>query len=516
MSSGRTAQSLAIWQGYPFVQPDVLRCGCAGHHFILARLRHSGARRLTETLGGLKTHPEEEVVAHLTDMEELLAGIPQVDIRDYMREAMNCYMAGAYRGSLVLSYIALFDDLLMKLGELANVNATAKKIFLEASKKKGDQDIYESYLIDQLTSKSLISGLDSSFLTTLQTLRNKSAHPSGHRPSAEEARFIFFEVVDRFLSKPILSTTHLVDDLITRLKNTNFFPRMSISEIGNVVRDELATLHEEAIPQLVVKMSLAVTSTDSVTKKNAGVFLIGLATIDNPPANQALQGKLISVKADDSTYHDVLMQVISANGKLVSGLNGTTVVRLRAIIATKIAKVTSALSETNPSHPTQALSSIAAAIPEVDFVTTYKPELQALFERRAHSEFVVNLVTEKPSLRPIYIPILLAKAGSADFATANSFSNGVDKIDGALSTLLTEEQALHLVVVIIKAATWGAWAAKAVVSAKFAGTPSLRTKALSFIARDEAAAMAYIEETLGESKPVSEFIAANLTDEEPA
>ena len=116
-------------------------------------------------------------------MEELLARIPGADIRDYMREAMSCYMAGAYRGALVLSYIALFDDLLTKLGELGNVNSEAKLIFTEATKKKTDQDVYESYLINQLTSKNLISGLDSSFLTTLRTLRNKSAHPSGHKPS---------------------------------------------------------------------------------------------------------------------------------------------------------------------------------------------------------------------------------------------------------------------------------------------------------------------------------------------
>ncbi len=32
----------------------MLRRGCAGHHFILARLRHSGARRLTQTLGLMK------------------------------------------------------------------------------------------------------------------------------------------------------------------------------------------------------------------------------------------------------------------------------------------------------------------------------------------------------------------------------------------------------------------------------------------------------------------------------
>lgn len=455
-------------------------------------------------------------MAHLTDMEELLANIPRMDIRDYMREAMNCYMAGAYRGSLVLSYIALFDDLLAKLGELANVNAAAKTIFHEATKKKTDQDVYESYLIDQLTSKSLISGLDSSFLTTLRTLRNKSAHPSGHKPSPEEARFIFFEVVDRFLSKPILSTTHLVDDLVARLKNTNFFPSTEILDIRNVVRDEIASLHEDAIPQLVAKIGGLVTSTDATTKKNASFFLIGLSKLDMTSANLALQFKLIGPKADDATYHDLLTQVLSANGKLVSGLNVTTIGRIRAMLAIKISEITSTLSETKLIHPTSALISISSAIPEEDFVATFKPELEALFEKRAHSEFVVNLVRDKLSLLPIFFPTILDKAGSSDFATANSFSNAVDKLDGALSELLTDEQAFQLVVAIIQAAGWGAWSAKAVVSSKFAGTPLLRSKAVAFGIKDESTALAYIGTKLGESKPMSEFIAANLTDEEAA
>jgi len=38
-------------KSFAFGQPDELRRGCAGHHFILARLRHSGARRLTQTFG---------------------------------------------------------------------------------------------------------------------------------------------------------------------------------------------------------------------------------------------------------------------------------------------------------------------------------------------------------------------------------------------------------------------------------------------------------------------------------
>lgn len=63
----------------------------------------------------------------LSDMEELLSRIQNKAIVDYMREGIGCYHAGAYRGCIVLSYIALFDDLSQKLHELAKTNATANK-----------------------------------------------------------------------------------------------------------------------------------------------------------------------------------------------------------------------------------------------------------------------------------------------------------------------------------------------------------------------------------------------------
>ncbi len=452
-------------------------------------------------------------MAHLTDMEELLARVPGSDIRDYMREALSCYMSGAYRGALVLTYIALFDDLLAKLSELGSVNATAKSIYLEANKRKADQDIYESYLIDQLTSKSLISGLDSSFLTTLRTLRNKSAHPSGHKPSAEEARFVFFEAIDRFMSKPILSTTQLVDELVLRLKNSNFFPSKMLSDITNVVSDELINLHDEALPQLVSKMAKAIISSDASIKKNSNFFLTGLAKLDKPLANSALQTKLITSKVDDDDYQDVIIQTISANGKLISGLSGTPIERLRAVLTKKISKISNADNESMLNHPSFAIKSIASAISEAEFLAKFQQELEALFEKRSHSEFSVELVKNHPNFLAIYYPILIAKAGSSDFATANALSISVELLDSSLAEVLSELQSLELIVAIIKAAEWGAWSAKSNVSSKFARIPTLRTKAIAFTISNEEDASAIVLAKLEETRPINEFVATYLTDE---
>ncbi len=260
-------------------------------------------------------------------------------------------------------------------------------------------------------------------------------------------------------------------------------------------------------------MASAITSPDASIKKNSSFFLIGLSKLDKPPANSAIQTKLIASKADDPDYQDVITQGLSANGRLILGLSGTPVERVRAILAKKISEITSALSETKLTHPTAALISLAEAMPEADFLAMFKPEVEALFEKRAHSEFVVKLVKDKPSLLPIYLPVLIAKAGSNDFSTANSFANAVESLDGSLGEILTDEQSLQLIVAIMKAGNGGAWSAKAAISAKFAGVPILRSKALAFIAANEASAAALIGDKLSESKPMGEFIAANLTDE---
>ena len=126
----------------------------------------------------------------------------------------------------------------------------------------------------------------------------------------------------------------------------------------------------------------------------------------------------------------------------------------------------------------------------------------------------MNLVKDKPSLLPIYLPTLISKAGSNDFATANSFSDAVEALDASLGEILSDEQSLQLIIAIMQSANRGAWSAKAAVSTKFAGVPTLRAKAVAFITANEVAAATLVEDKLSESKPMSEFVAANLTDEE--
>ena len=139
----------------------------------------------------------------LTDMEELLARVQNAKIVDYLREALACYGAGAYHACIVLAYIEVFEDIRQKTMALKNVSSAAKSISASIEKLAVGQKPFENEFVDRLASKDLISELQEQRLKQIIDHRNKAAHPSGVHASAEEARFVYFEAIDKF-SQPVL------------------------------------------------------------------------------------------------------------------------------------------------------------------------------------------------------------------------------------------------------------------------------------------------------------------------
>ncbi|TDU28908.1 hypothetical protein DFR24_3288 [Panacagrimonas perspica] len=450
-------------------------------------------------------------MAHLTDMEELLATIESQLIRNYMREAMSCYMAGAYRGCIVLSYIALFDDLLDKLGKLAGINSAAKTIYNEAKKRKDDQDVFESFLIDQLGSKNLLSGLDAAFLDTLRSLRNKSAHPSGHTPSPEEARFIFYESITRFLARPILSTTQLVDELIQRMSNSNVFPSSAVPDLAAIVQNEIETLHEEAIPQLVAKLVKCVIDTDAVVQRNSTLFLVGLAGLKKGPAKEALTKKLLEAKADATQYAASILGVLTADGSLAGALSGVHLTRVKSLLAAQIVSPKVPADEYELGHPVSIVASIVESLDETTLLASFKEEIERLFEKRPYSSKLGEAVKKHTVLAEMWVATLFENAGSSTFDIANAFAVSVSRIDGVLASAITNEKAFHFVVAVCRAADWNAYSSKDLVSKKFVTVPAVRAKAISYLNAKKKTAKAYLETQLSIDMKASAFVAAHLT-----
>lgn len=448
-------------------------------------------------------------------MEELLGTVARDDSRDYMLEAMTCYHAGAYRGTVVLSIGALFHDILHQLNELAAVNSDARNIRDEVRRRQASQEAYEAYLLDQLTSTHLIATLDSEFIRLLQRLRNKSAHPSGHRPSAEEARFVFRETIRRVGEKPILRTTVFVDELVRRLGNENLFPlKSSMESIASVVDCEISALHPDGLPYLIEKLIDVVRSSHDVTKTNAEYFVIGLAKSETPRTADLLREKLVAGHSDNAAFSDTILRAISSNGNIALDLDAIATGRVGALIKNKIDNTPYCSQEQSLAHPANVLASILAAS-DSRIACPYADQVIHLLTYRPLSTRAYLLISKYPQYTPPYFDALLAATSSGNFNVTKPAVLFLKQNDAGLAEMLDDQQALRLIAAVLGSARMGTYVAKDVVTAHFSDLPHLRQRAISFLRSDSTAAhriLAACDSAFGSAE---DFIATRLQDYTP-
>ena len=439
-------------------------------------------------------------MTHLTDMEELVSSVQTDVIRDYMSESLSCYMAGAYRASVVLTFIALFDDIVAKLGELGKVNKKAKVIFDAATQKRADQEVFETYLIDQLKANALLSALDAGFLETLRSLRNKAAHPSGHHASAEEARFVFFEAVSRFLSKPILSTTQLADEVLASLGNANLFPSTDINVVNSVVKKELVNIHPQTYPYLISKMLEKTQGADSDTSKNARFFLAGLAQAGGLEAVVALKKYAIEKTASNKAYQKDIIALMSANGALFSDLDEVTYQRLGVLIADQIKKMDQSAEHFRFSHPAYLFLSLFKSNPANYILEKLGSQFDSFLEKFTYSAYFASKVLQYEEPRDLLLAKLCKKAGSPDFGVANAFVKHISDIEKVMADHLSPTEAFRLIVSVIRAAEFGAFSAIDMRNSHFGAVPKLRGRANELLENDLDGAKAAAKEILALSE----------------
>ncbi|MNG43659.1 hypothetical protein D3C78_16970 [compost metagenome] len=437
-------------------------------------------------------------MANLSDMEELLHNIENEQIRDYMHEALTCYMTKAYRGCIVLSFIALFDDIFSKLESLAKINKTASDIYNSAKNKRDNQDVYETDLINQLKSKNLLPEIDSEFAEILRILRNKSAHPSGHKPSAEEARYVFYEVINRFLSKPIFSTIHLVNEIIDRIDNVNIFIDKNFTSVAEVVAEEIASLHPEAILVLVSKLLSLDVHKNNVRLANRNFFIVGLAIQNNINISNIIQDKVVKAKCDDEEYDNLISGIITANPNIFKSLTGIKKSRVKNTISKSISNKNLALGQKKLDHPINVLMSLSEIYEDDEFLKEFELILKNIFKKAPSLIKLSNILKDKPKTFNEYINILTLNVGSSDFDTANYACDNILESEKIYIDYISEEQAFKLIVAIIKSNKHGAFKSENILKSNFLHIKKTKEMAIKYISDNNSAAQHYFTKIVGE------------------
>jgi hypothetical protein len=412
----------------------------------------------------------------LTDMEELIALVPERDLATYLREAFVCYGAGAYRGCIVLVHTALFEGLRMKLHAVATSNAAAKAVLAVIEPDAAAQKVFEQKLVDQMRVHSIITQLEADILVQLNKQRNKAAHPSGHMVTAEEARFVFSEAVKKFLSRPIRQTSVLVDAIIARLPDPNLFPSSMMPDIALVVDQETENLDPSAMPELLAKLATAHGGADAAASANSTKVVLALAGRKDAATRASIIKKFVAPKSSNDAYAETITELVTTDPELLPALSPADRLRVCALLMKNAAagKISLYQELRNPAH---ALASMAATLGEAAVLTDYKPYADHVLANSPGAPNFVLALAASPTLLASLQDHYRRRASHGDFNVANAFAGVLPGLDAALAQVSTAEESLWMLASVVRAAGYGAFGAIDLANNQFEALPALKAKA---------------------------------------
>jgi hypothetical protein len=207
----------------------------------------------------------------LVDLDELVLKCRDEKARIYIGEAVGSYRAGAYRSSIVASWIAVVFDILSKLNELelaGDKNAAAHLTKFEEIRAGGDARLVEALAFERNilslaeNELELLTPIEKEELTRLQADRNKCAHPSmqsqiePYQPTAETARAHLRNAVEIMLGRAPVQGKAALARLFDEIKS-DYFPNTIDQALAHFLRGPLARAKDSLIRNFMIGITKA-------------------------------------------------------------------------------------------------------------------------------------------------------------------------------------------------------------------------------------------------------------------
>lgn len=166
----------------------------------------------------------------MLDLDEMVIGIKNTQVKKYLDEAIKSYKVGNYRSAIITSWIAAMFDMVEKFQILIrDREPTAIAQWRDIEPKIIAHENWETNLINAAKSADMISQYELETLEKLRGIRNKYAHPSFDEvgilfdPTPEEVRYFIRTLFDLILSQPAQLGAFYVNKLLEQIKNSYFF-----------------------------------------------------------------------------------------------------------------------------------------------------------------------------------------------------------------------------------------------------------------------------------------------------
>ncbi|MEG5061802.1 hypothetical protein QUB60_29050 [Microcoleus sp. A2-C5] len=175
----------------------------------------------------------------LTDLDELALKVRDRTARSYILEAIDAYRGGAYRSSIVSTWIAVTFDIISKIRELASQGDPMAQDFISKLDKaianehlpllqKTEEDLLKTATADF----EFLSNQEQTDLTLLKKDRNLCAHPAFvaeemlFEPEPERVRMHIVHVVKHLLQHQPIQGKSAIERIVRDIKTTSFPPTL--------------------------------------------------------------------------------------------------------------------------------------------------------------------------------------------------------------------------------------------------------------------------------------------------
>lgn len=265
----------------------------------------------------------------LVDLEELLLQCRDVRARAYMAESISSYKSGAYRSSIVSSWIAVCYDILGKLHELElSGDKEAEKLVHEIEVARQSNDIkklleFEHNLLTVSKDKfELLSDIEYSDLLRLVEDRNRCAHPTlmadgtAYSPSAELARTHIRNAVDHLLKHPPIQGKQALDRILSDI-DSRYFPTKRVEVKSVMASGMFSNPRESLIRNLIVVLlkSVLLEQPDSGSNIRRLAALFAISDLHRSAFERVISANLqrIASRVSDNGMHRVASLLIEFN-----------------------------------------------------------------------------------------------------------------------------------------------------------------------------------------------------------
>jgi hypothetical protein len=216
----------------------------------------------------------------LADLDELVLKCRDERARAYIREAVECCKAGAYRSAIVSTWIAVVFDIIDKIRELALAgDAQAAEMVEHLDNTIATHDLsaslaFERKLLDVARDKfELVSPQEHTDLERLQQDRHRCAHPSlvsperVFSPTAEMARMHVRNAIEHLLQyEPAQGKAAL--EQLTRDINSEYFPGNEDLATQILTKGPLRRARKALVRNLIVVILKSAPDTRTQYKQN--------------------------------------------------------------------------------------------------------------------------------------------------------------------------------------------------------------------------------------------------------